>query len=98
MSKKNTPSRPRSTPLPTSELARSLGRRLRYLRAQKGVTQAELSGRAATGRAHLSKLERGRILPRYSTLARLAACLGVDVGELVRVQAGSPGDSSSRNS
>ena len=67
-----------------SQLAKNLGRRLRYLRAQTGVTQAELSTRAATGRAYLSKLERGKILPRYFTLARLAASLGVQPAELVR--------------
>ena len=74
----------------TSQLAKNLGRRLRYLRAQTGVTQAELSSRAATGRAYLSKLERGKILPRYFTLARLAACLGVQPAELVLGDAQQP--------
>lgn len=77
-----------------SELAKNLGRRLRYLRAQSGVTQSELSNRAATSRAYLSKLERGKILPRYFTLARLAACLGVHPVELVRDEAGHPRDKS----
>ena len=77
-----------------SELARHLGRRLRYLRAQHGVTQAELSCRAKTGRAYLSRLERGKILPRYLTLARLAACLGVDPAELMRGETGGPIDGS----
>jgi len=67
----------------TSELARDLGRRLRYLRAQIGVTQKELSNKAAIGRAHLSKLERGKILPGYLTLGRLAAAIGVDPARLV---------------
>jgi len=67
-----------------AELAKKLGRRLRYLRAQNNVTQAELSSRATMGRAYLSRLERGKILPRYLTLVRLAACLGVDPVELVR--------------
>jgi transcriptional regulator with XRE-family HTH domain len=77
-----------------SELARHLGRRLRYLRAQHVVTQIELSSRAQMGRSYLSKLENGRILPRYFTLARLAACLGVHPAELMREEARRPGDGS----
>lgn len=77
-----------------SDVARNLGRRLRYLRAQSGMTQAELASRAATGRAYLSKLERGKILPRYLTLVRLAACLGVHPAELVLGCAGFSDDQS----
>jgi transcriptional regulator with XRE-family HTH domain len=77
-----------------SELAKHLGRRLRYLRAQHGVTQIELSSRAQMGRSYLSKLERGKILPRYLTLARLAACLGVHPAELMRGEGKRPGDGS----
>ncbi len=77
-----------------SELARHLGRRLRYLRAQHGITQIELSSRAQMGRAYLSRLENGRILPRYFTLARLAACLGVHPTELMRGETRRPGDRS----
>jgi transcriptional regulator with XRE-family HTH domain len=71
-----------------------MGWRLRYLRAQNAITQAELSRRAAVGRAYLSKFECGKILPRYLTLARLAACLGVEPGELVRGEASRQGDAS----
>ncbi|MGA2351342.1 MAG: helix-turn-helix transcriptional regulator [Terracidiphilus sp.] len=75
-----------------SELARNLGRRLRYLRAQHSETQAELADRAQTGRAHLSRLERGKTLPRYFTLVRLAACLGVHPAELMGGETGAPGN------
>ena len=77
-----------------SELARALGRRLRYLRAMRGWTQVELSRRVPTSRAYLGKLERGRVLPRYITLVRLAACLGVAPAELVRTEVGEDGNSS----
>jgi transcriptional regulator with XRE-family HTH domain len=46
------------------------------------------------GRSYLSRLENGRILPRYFTLARLAACLGVHPMELIRGEAGRSGDES----
>ncbi len=92
MPREKTTLRPEVIAPSRADLARHLGRRLRYLRAQKGVTQAELAGRAATGRAYLSKLECGKILPRYLTLARLATFLGVHPVDLVRGESGRPGD------
>ena len=86
MQKNNTPLRHQDNGLSTSELARNLGRKLRYLRAQSGLTQAELSTRTAMGRAYLSKIENGKILPHYLTLVRLATCFGVSPAELVRVE------------
>lgn len=69
---------------PGNQLAKDLGRRMRYLRAQAGLTQLELGRKAAMDRTFISRLERGRILPRYVTLVRLAESLGVSVAELVR--------------
>ena len=87
MQKKSAPLCGPDTSLSASELARALGRKLRYLRAMSGLTQSELSKNAGgMGRAHLSKLERGKILPRYITLVRLAASLGVAPAELMRVE------------
>jgi transcriptional regulator with XRE-family HTH domain len=63
-----------------NQLARSLGRRLRYLRAQIGLTQSELGRKASMDRAYISRLERGRVLPRYSALAN---SLGVSVAVIV---------------
>ena len=65
--------------------SRNLGRKLRYLRAMRGWTQIELSKRAKMSRAYVGRLERGEVLPRYITLVRLAACLGVAPAELVRI-------------
>ena len=47
-----------------------------------------------TARTYLSRIENAKILPRYLTLARLAACLGVQPAELVGGEAGHPGDGS----
>jgi transcriptional regulator with XRE-family HTH domain len=67
-----------------NQLANALGRRLRYLRAQTGLTQLELGQKASMDRTYISRLERGRILPRYIAMVRLAESLGVSVVELVR--------------
>lgn len=69
----------------TFQAALHLGRRLRFLRAQLGVTQHELAERASISRPLISALENGKTaLPRYLTLVRLAASLEVDVADLVR--------------
>jgi transcriptional regulator with XRE-family HTH domain len=77
-----------------SDLARNLSRRLRFLRAKNGITQAELSSRMSTDRAYVSRIENAKILPNLFTLARLASCLGVDPAELVRGEAERPANRS----
>lgn len=67
-----------------NQLTKALGRRLRYLRAQTGLTQLELGRKASMDRTYISRLERGRIQPRYILMVRLAESLGVSVVDLVR--------------
>jgi len=71
------------TPPSNTDLARHLGKRLRYLRAQLGITQDNLAARAGTDRTHLSRMENGKALPQLATLARLAFSLGVGIAEIV---------------
>jgi transcriptional regulator with XRE-family HTH domain len=92
MQKESTPLRRQDDGPSASELARNLGRRLRYLRAMRGWTQVEFSSKIPMSRAYLGKLERGNGgLPRYITLVRLAASLGVAPAELVRIEGNSVG-------
>lgn len=53
------------------------------LRAERGITQAELADRADLSRVTLGKIERGEVLPRSDTLTDLARGLRVPVAELV---------------
>ena len=75
----------RPAPLSTAyaAAARSLGRRLRYMRGQLGISQQELALQVGIHRTYISRLERGTIMPRLSTLVRLAIHLKIDVGKLV---------------
>jgi len=52
------------------------GRTLRRLRADAGITQAQLSKRSRISQEHLSLMERGHRLPAYPTLRALAATFG----------------------
>lgn len=61
----------------------AVGRRLRELRRQKGLTQEELASRAHTHPVEVGRVERGTRDPRLTTLVRMAGGLGVEPGELL---------------
>jgi transcriptional regulator with XRE-family HTH domain len=71
---------------PTDTIARdqrALGRGLRRLREQAGLTQDELAARAGTSDTYISLLENGHRGVRWSTVTRLLRTLGVDLRQLV---------------
>ncbi|MCO6437381.1 MAG: LexA family transcriptional regulator [Phycisphaerae bacterium] len=63
--------------------AEGLGQRLRRIRREKGMTQAELSAAAGVNQGFLSAIERGRANPRRRTIDALAAALNVPQGILI---------------
>lgn len=69
-----------------SEIGQLVGRRLREVRQQAGLTQPELGDRAQMAAAEISKCENGRRTPTLETLERLSRALGVTVQDLVAVQ------------
>ena len=68
---------------PHSPVARTLGRKLRILRAKAGKTQDAVGQSLNTDRSFISRLERGAVMPRLTTLVRLANFYGVDVSTLL---------------
>jgi DNA-binding XRE family transcriptional regulator len=54
-----------------------LGARLRALRLEAGLTQAELARRTGIKRPNIARVEAGRHTPSLETLARLASAIGV---------------------
>lgn len=56
---------------------------LARLRADRGLTQAELAKKAHLSRVALGKIERGEVVPRSDTLSGLARALRVQLRELV---------------
>lgn len=61
-----------------------LGTALRWLREQRGLTQAQAAEKAGLGKAGLSRYEHGRTLPTLETLGRLLRVLGCDLFDLQR--------------
>src|SRR5947209_6888348 len=60
----------------------SLGRRVRKLRKQKGLTQKELATKAGLAERTIQWLEAGKTEPQPANLRSLAEALGVEVAEL----------------
>ena len=57
--------------------------RLKEVREGCLVTQEELAQRSGVGKASISRIETGHHVPRFSTIRKLAAALGVDPQTLV---------------
>ncbi|BCV23812.1 helix-turn-helix domain-containing protein [Gelria sp. Kuro-4] len=61
-----------------------LGLRLRELREERGLSQAELAARAGVSPGLVGQVERGEVQPSLATLEGLAAGLGVSPCHLIR--------------
>src|SRR5881409_3398974 len=64
----------------------SLGKRIRALREEAGLSQEKLGSSAELGRVTLARIEQGKQSPRYETLVALARALKRPASELM------PGD------
>jgi transcriptional regulator with XRE-family HTH domain len=62
-------------------------RKLRRIRAEKGLTMDALEERTGVSKRTISEIERGMRDPQTLTLAKLANALGVDLDELVEEEA-----------
>lgn len=60
-----------------------LGNRIRAIRLEKNLTQAELAERCECNRNYISMLERGERNPSYKSLLMIAEGLGVKIQKLV---------------
>ncbi|MGH3087561.1 MAG: helix-turn-helix domain-containing protein [Rubrobacteraceae bacterium] len=65
-------------------------RRLRILRAEKGITLRTLAERSGISKDTISEIERGKRRPRASTLMSLAEGLGIDPQVLLAEAAQTP--------
>jgi transcriptional regulator with XRE-family HTH domain len=62
-------------------------KKLKELRRLRALSQQELADSAGVGRNTVSRIERGESGAHGRTLRRLAGALGVDVSELVKMEA-----------
>jgi transcriptional regulator with XRE-family HTH domain len=64
-------------------LAERFGRNLFMARRRAGLSQERLAASATLHRTEIGLLERGLRLPRLDTIAKLAAALGIEAGNLL---------------
>lgn len=79
-------SEPHSTDLRTSPSRHvlSVAELVRYLRLQRGWTQAVLASKIGTNDRYIRRVENGEVvLPRIKTIARLSILFGVDLWRLI---------------
>lgn len=68
----------------TASIEVRLGRRIREVRRQKGLSQMDVVRSGDWDLSHYQKIERGVLDPRLSTVARLAESFGVSLSELLK--------------
>ncbi|WP_162072542.1 helix-turn-helix domain-containing protein [Chryseobacterium fistulae] len=71
-----------------SEILKIVGKRIKELRMQKGITQVELVGRmhGEMDPTNISRIEAGRTSPTVYMLYRIAEALETSMSELVNVE------------
>ncbi len=63
--------------------ALSVGRRVKLLRREAGMSFSELVAESGLGRGYISELERGLVVPGLHALQKLAGALEVTTADLV---------------
>ena len=61
-----------------------IGKKIKELRVQKGLTQEELADRCELSKGFISQLERDLTSPSISTLVDILQCLGTDLKEFFK--------------
>jgi transcriptional regulator with XRE-family HTH domain len=68
--------------VPVQPDSAALGRAVRAIREERGISQVELANSTGLTQSWISHIERGARNPSWSNVVRLAAGLGVGVAEL----------------
>ena len=68
----------------TDRINKQIGRRIKEMRLQKGLTQQELADRTELTKGYISQLEHGLVAPSVITLLDLIECLGTNPSEFFR--------------
>ena len=60
------------------------GIRIKEIREQVGMTQAELSEKSGLSQEHISRIENGKFTPNVKTADRIASALGVTLMDILK--------------
>jgi transcriptional regulator with XRE-family HTH domain len=64
--------------------AQKLGKNLKRIRMEKGISQGEIGRILETDKGFISNIENGKTNPTLATIAKLAKAVGVSVDELLK--------------
>ena len=64
--------------------AQKLGRNLKRIRKEKGISQGDIVRSLGMDRAFISNIENGKTNPTLATIAKLAKAIGVSTDELLK--------------
>lgn len=67
-----------------AEVQRRLGRAVKHVRTNQGLTQEQVSASAGMHPTYVSDIERGARNPSWEALTRLAHGMGVPMSEIAR--------------
>jgi transcriptional regulator with XRE-family HTH domain len=67
-------------------LLQKIGKRVRKIREEKGMSQIELAAAIEYEKSNMSRLESGGTNPTIATLYKIATALGVSLSELVKIE------------
>lgn len=68
----------------TSEQRIKLGKRIKELRREKGITQIDLAAKVGIDRSYLGFIERGERNVSFDVMAEIAKALDIGMNELTR--------------
>jgi transcriptional regulator with XRE-family HTH domain len=66
-------------------IGKALGRRVRRIRQEKGLTLKEIEAKVGVSATHISEIERGNTSPTIGALERIAGALGVVPSYLIDI-------------
>jgi transcriptional regulator with XRE-family HTH domain len=64
--------------------AEKLGRNLKRIRTEKGISQVDIARSLGVSRGFVSNVENGKTNPTLATIAKIAGAVGVSTGELMK--------------
>ncbi len=71
-------------------MEQTIGRRLRVIRIEKGLSQGDIEKQTGLLRSYLSRVENGHTVPSLDTLRKIAATLDVSLAELLDPESKAP--------
>ena len=76
-----------ATGSPDHTLSEKLGRRIKYLRHNAGLSQEDLAFATGSTQPHVAKMEKGEVNVGSDMLQRIAEALKVDIAQLFSLRA-----------